>query len=189
MDRHLKIYAKKGYLFAEIEFRYGIRNKVTAVIKEYSMYESEDPETGEITYNTLSPYITDREYVTFRQFKNMEELKQHDIDFAKNELRYNRMDSLSEYTFTYGQEMQQARYFIGHDHMNFKMGVADIQYNFEANTKHLKFLSGQSLRWDFELDGDCLETNLDLLARVPIYDREGNMWEPAYYDIATVDSW
>jgi hypothetical protein len=188
MDRHLKIYAKKGYLFAEIHFRYGIRKKVTAVIKEYSMYESEDPETGEITYNTLSPYITDREYVTFRQFKSMDELKQHDIDFAKNELRYNRMDSVDDYTFTYGQEIQQARYFIGRNHTNYILGVADIQYNFEENTKRLKFLSGQGFGHDFDLEGDCLETNLDLIARLPFYD-QGEPWYLPQYDIATVDSW
>jgi hypothetical protein len=189
MDRYLKIHAKKGYIFAEIHFSYALRKKVTATITQYSMYESEDSETGETTYNTYVFDTSDNPYVSFRQFKTMEELKQHDIDFAKKELRYKDMGNVADYTFTYGDEAQQARYFIGHDHINHKMGVADIQYNFEKNTKHLKFLSGQSLRWDFELDGDCLETNLDLIARVPIYDREGNMWELAYYDIATVDSW
>lgn len=189
MDRHLKIFAKKGYLFAEIRFRYGVRKKVTATLTEHRLlYESEDADTGEITYSTYELSSRELPYVSFRQFRSMEELKQHDIDFAKQELRSNDMGNVADYNFEYGDETQQARYFIGHNHQNYIMGVADVSYNFKENTKRVKFLSGQSLKWDSDIESNCLESNLDLIGRIPLYDQNNNEWDPAFYDIKTVDT-
>ena len=189
MDRHVKIYSKKGYLFAEMHFYYERRNQVTAKTIEYSMYETQDYETGDTVYNTYESGTDIKQYVSFKQFATMKELREHDIDFAKKELRYNKMGNPSEYNFVYGTDTQQRRYFIGRHHTKEIFGVANFLYNFEENTKEMKFMSGKGFGWDFSLTSHCLETNMNVLARLPFSENWEDDWNYSGYDIAMIDSW
>ena len=194
MDRHVKIYSKKGYIVAEISFYYEKANQVTYKITEYSMYESEDYETKETIYNTyvISGYRDDfARYVNFRQFKTMDEMIAHDRDFAKKELSYNRITNIDDYNLVYGPDNQQRRYFAGRQHRNEQLGVFDFTYNFDNNTKEMRFLSAKEFRLDHSITSDCLVTNMAMIAQLMYL---GENWEEdwmryyAGYDVTIMDT-
>lgn len=194
MDRHVKIYSKKGYIVAEIAFYYEKANQVTYKITEYSMYESEDYETKETIYNTYPISHRDdfRRYANFRQFKSMEEMIAHDRDFAKKELSHNRISNIDDYNLIYGSDNQQRRYFVGREYRNEQLGVFDFTYNFDTNTKEMRFLSAKEFRLDHTTTSDCLTTNMAMIGQLMYL---GENWEEdwmryyAGYDVAMMDNW
>lgn len=188
MDRVLKVYCNAGYTFANVEFSYEKRNRALAKYTTYRVsYISEDEETKEKTIHTYEEWTRDM-YPVFRKFNSIQDMKAHDVEIIKQNLGRDMTDPAG-YSFVYETEPVQRRYFIGMDHANEKMGVANISIDIEKNIKELRFFSAKGFKWDFETTSDCLETNMDLLSRIMLWDRWGTQIDVQNYDLHKVDTW
>ncbi len=186
MDRLFKVYSKKGYLFAEVEFSYDKPRQVSAKYALHRMYESEDQDTGEITYNTYEMRSELNPYYNFREFLSIADVKKHDSDYVQQQFGSDMTDPAG-YDFIYEAEAVLRRYIIS-DGRTFT-GVADIRYTFLENKKAIRFLSGKQFIDDMEMDSSSLTTNHDLIQSLPMTDRYGQPW---HFDAAyttKVDSW
>ena len=187
MDRLFKVYCKRGYTLAEVEFSYDKRQQVTVKYKQYSMlYESQDPDTGEITISTYERSSEHDPYHTFREFSTIEDVKAHDIEYAKK--RFGRdMNEPAGYEYIYETEPVLRRYVIS-NHSGC-IGIADIKYNFPDNIKEIRFLSGKQFIDDMVMTESCLKTNYNLIQSLPMTDRWGEPWHYDAESTRKVDSW
>ena len=155
MDRELKV-MKHGQLLARLDFNYESekRGRVKVLINRlldlgddmwssYPLYEAED-------YFWHDGKVPD----TFA------ELKKYDADFLKKQP--GAKDELTgELTYVY--EPEPYRYLLK---QRDTIGIADIEVNFEENTKQLKFSSAQRIRDDFPASTTAFEPNVIFIKRV-----------------------
>ena len=159
MDRKLLIHSKKGYLFAEFNFNYEERNRVTGNYTQYGHYET-DP--GE--YSTY-PIITIDLWPEYKKYRSVDEIKAYDLGVVKDRLG-REMGNMNDYIVSYEAEDHLSRYLI-QNHREV-VGVVNIRSNFLQNMKELEFISTLSVYHDEKIMSDSLEGNFDLIQR--IYD-------------------
>lgn len=163
MDRTLKVYAKSGHLFAVFKFEYDNRNQAGGV---YTMYrrlynddeEDEDKRVFELATLSIYPH--------YRKFDSIEQIKEHDKQFVKQNLGHE-MENPESYNYVYEEQPVLYRCIV-ENHRGF-VGMVNIIFSFINNTKEVKFLSGSEPRFDFDLTSDSLESNLECMMRIPVY--------------------
>ena len=182
MDRSLKVYSKSGHLFAEFEFSYNYNNQATTHYTQYRRLYDEDEEDENKSVYPL--FDTDR-YLQFRKFDTLDQIKQHDRQVVKNELGRDMKDE--EYTYDYGNDPILLRY-VSENHRGCT-GIVDIRFNFNDNLKQLKFYSAQNPRFDVDLESNSLETNMEAMARIPIYRDREEPGQLSLYDLKRLPAW
>lgn len=186
MDRLLKVYGKRGYLFAALEFSYDKRRQVAVKYVQHRMYESEDPDTGEISLHTYEMRSETDRYHNFRELLTIEDAKKHDIDYVKQHFGHDMTDPAG-YDFIYETEPVLRRYIIS-DSRNC-IGVADIRFTFTEDKKEMSYLSATQFIDDMVVAGSSLTTNHDLIQSLPMTDRWGEPWRFDAESTTKVDSW
>jgi len=156
MDRKLIVTSKKGYLQAELIFRYEGRNDARCSVIEYSNYETDD---GYSVF-ALSPMDG---YAQYKKFKSIDEIKAYDIALAKDKVQEVRANP-NDFTYTYDTEDVIYRYFLK-THIDV-IGMAQIRSNFLKNYKELEFFSAKAFVHDETISSNSLEGNYDLVKSI-----------------------
>lgn len=167
MDRTLKIYAKTGHLFAEIEFYYEHPKQAKG---HYTIYRRLYNDDEEDESKSVYPGYEQDLYLVFRKFNSIDEIKKHDIDLVNRELGRDMTDPHG-YDYRYDEDTILHRY-VAENHRG-TIGMVNIYFSFINNTKEVKFLSGINPRYDFDISSDSLESNLECISRIQVFhDRE-----------------
>ncbi len=182
MDRTLKIYTKTEHLFAEFDFHYDHANQAKA---RYTMYRRLYNDDEEDDNKSVYPAYEADLYAQFRQFSSIDEIKAHDVDFVKKELRGD-MNDPRGYTFVYDSSPVLLRY-VAENHQGC-IGMVEIRFSFIDNTKEVKFLSATHPRFDVDISSNSLESNIDCILRIPVYtDRD--IRQLYSYDLKKLGAW
>lgn len=167
MDRTLKVYAKTGHLFAEINFYYDQPRQVTAQCTEYRrLYNDDEEDESKSVYPGYSRDL----YLQYREFSSIDEIKAHDRQLVERELGREMTAPPGDYTYTYPEDIVLHRY-VAQNHLG-AIGIIDIRFSFINNTKELKFISAAHPRFDYELASNSLESNINCIGKIQLYDLE-----------------
>lgn len=183
MDRSLKVYSSTGHLFAEFIFHYNHKNQATG---KYTLYRRLYDDTEEDENKSVYPLYDMDMYLDYKKFDTLDHIKKHDIEVVKkNVARY--MTDPKGYTYTYDENQILLRY-VATNHVGC-IGLIDITFSFINNTKEMKFMSASNPRYDFNLSSSSLETNLDCITQIPIYDDWGGTREISIQDLKKLEPW
>jgi len=172
MDRTLKVYTKTDHLFAEFTFHYDQHRQVNA---HYTLYRRLYNDDEEDESKSVYP-MDDRDiYVDYREFRSIDEIKAFDKELVKKNARHDMTDPAESYRYEYPADPVLLRY-VAANHVKI-FGIIDVRFSFIENTKELKFYSAEEPRFDFDLSGNSLETNISCIAKIPIY------WNREPYEI------
>ncbi|AWI26310.1 hypothetical protein [Flavobacterium pallidum] len=183
MDRTLKVYAKTGHLFAEIEFWYEKHNDARGRYTSFRrLYSDEEEDESKSVY----PMDERDFYLQYRKFNTIDDIKQHDIDVIRKELGRDMTDPRG-YDYVYDADMVLTRYVA--ESQRGCVGMVNIYYSFLDNVKEVKFLSATNPRYDMDISSDSLESHMQCMERIEVYrDRE----EPialVWYDLKKLPVW
>jgi hypothetical protein len=182
MDRTLKVFAKTGHLFAEFTFHYDHVNQATGHYIQYRrLYRDDEEDENKSVYPSMEMDL----YLNFKQFASIEQIKEHDKQVVKKEIGHDMTDARG-YDYVYDETPILSRYVVA-NHIGC-IGMVNILYSFQNNTKELKFLSATHPRYDVDISSNSLETNLSCILRVPVYvDRD--VREISSYDLKRLEPW
>ena len=153
MDRELRV-MEGGYELAELLYNYDHPTSGKVKIKINRIYDLDDDMKS---FYPLYEYET---YFHHSAFKSLDELKSFDKDLLKNESDFAPHISGSlEYLY----EPLVYRYLLTHRNT---VGIAEINTDFNENTKEMKFLSARRQKEDLNLSSDSFETNKSMLKRM-----------------------
>jgi hypothetical protein len=183
MDRTLKVYAKTGHLFAEFEFYYEHHNQAKGRYTPYRRLYNDDEEDEN---KSVYPSYEQEFYPQFRKFSSIDEIKKHDIDIVKKELGRDMTDGRG-YDYVYDIDQVLHRY-VAENHRG-TIGMVNIYFNFIENKKEVKFLSATNPRFDFDISSDSLETNIECIARIPVYQEREEPRDLSPYDCRKLPAW
>jgi hypothetical protein len=167
MDRTLKVYASTGHLFAEFVFHYDHLKQATAHYVEYRrLYRDDEEDEGKSVYRGHEMDL----YLSYKKFASIDEIKAHDREIVKKEMGREMKDP-EGYKYVYDDQPVLLRYVV-ENHIGC-IGMVNVLFSFQNNTKEVKFLSARNPRFDVDISSNSLETNVECISRIPLYaDRE-----------------
>ena len=183
MDRTLKVYAPTGHLFAEFEFNYDSPRQAKARCQEFRRLYNDDEEDES---KSVYPGMESDVWIDFRKFNSIAEIKAYDKEVVRKQLG-REMKNPENYKYEYDEQPVYVRY-IASNHVHL-IGVINILFSFENNTKEVKFLSGFGPRFDVDIASDSLETNLECIKRIPVYKEREDPGEISHYDLKKLPAW
>lgn len=183
MDRSLKVYASTGHLFAEFIFNYDHKNQATA---KYTLFrrlynDSEEDENKSV----YALYDMDLR-LDYKKFDTIEHIKKHDIEIVQKNIGRDMTDPKG-YAYSYNEDPILLRY-VAANHLGC-IGIIDIKFSFINNIKEMKFMSASNPRFDLDVSSNSLETNLDCIAQIPVYNRWGEPGEISTHDLTRLEAW
>ena len=183
MDRTLTIIKPSGHKLAEVTFNYDHPRQCKARHQEYrQLYDDNDPDDES---KSVYPSMDMEHYVTYREFKSIDEIKAYDKDFVKKELERHIGDT-SKCTYVYDPTPVLHRYILA-NHREF-MAMINVMFSFIDNTKEIKLLSGYHPRFDVDVSTNSLETNMAAIVKMPLFiDRDQR--EISSYDLKRLEPW
>lgn len=183
MDRSLKVYTSTGHLFAEFTFNYDHKNQASG---KYTLYRRLYDDNEEDENKSVYPLFDMDLYLNYRKFDSIEHIKKHDIEVVQKSVGRDMTDPKG-YTYVYSPDNVLLRY-VAANHLGC-IGMIDIRFSFINNTKEVKFMSAANPRFDFELSSNSLETNLDCIAQIPMYNKWGEPGEISTHDLTRLEAW
>lgn len=183
MDRTLKVYTKTDHLFAEFVFRYDYGQQAKAHYTQYHrIYNDDEEDENKSVYPGIDMDIS----LNFKQFKSIDEIKAHDLEVVKKELRRDMTDPRG-YTYIYDAQPVLLRYIV-ENHIGC-IGMVNILFSFIDNTKEVKFLSGTNPRFDVDISSNSLESNIDCILRIPVFAERSEPGQISPHDLKKLEPW
>ncbi|HTF03964.1 MAG TPA: hypothetical protein VK826_08060 [Bacteroidia bacterium] len=183
MDRTLKVYTKTQHLFAEFTFYYDHERQATAHYTQYRrLYRDDEEDDAKSVYP-----IDDRDLdLDYKKISSMDQIKAHDIELVKKELGGD-MPNPKDYTFVYEPQPILQRYVV--ENHKGCIGMINAVFDFNGNTKEVKFLSARSPRYDVDISSNSLETNLECILRIPLHRDREQPGQISSHDLKRLDRW
>lgn len=183
MDRTLKVFASTGHLFAEFVFHYDRARQAAVHWTEYRRLYNDDEEDEN---KSVYPGMDMDTHLSFMRFNSLDEIRAYDIDVVKKELGRDMKDPKG-YTYVYEAQPILQRYVV-ENHIGC-IGMVNILYSFTDNTKEVKFLSAANPRFDVDLSSSSLETNIECILRIPVYQERGEPRDISPHDLKKLAPW
>jgi hypothetical protein len=148
------------------------------------LYDDNDPDDEN---KSVYPSMDMEHYVTYKEFKSVDEIKAYDKDFMKREIgRYLNNIDLNKCRFEYATDPVLYRYIMA-NHQGF-MAMINVLFSFVNNTKEIKLLSGYNPRFDVDVSTNSLESNVAAIVKMPLFmDRDQR--EISAYDLKRLEPW
>lgn len=182
MDRILKVYSSSGHLFAEFDFRYD--NKQDAAV-HYTIYRPLRDDFDDGSKSVYPSYDEDVQ-LPFRKFASISEIKTYDKDVVKKEVGHDMKDPKG-YTYVYDEQEVLHRYIV--ENHRGCIGMVNILFSFQNNTKDVKFLSATNPRYDQHISSNSLETNVECITRIQVYQDREEPREISIQDVRKLPAW
>jgi hypothetical protein len=184
MDRTLKVYSKTGHLFAEFIFSYNHPKEASVHYIEYRrLYNDDEEDENKSVYPSME---SDRR-LDFRKFKSIDEIKAYDKEIVKREMSHYMKDPVTSYKFEYDADPVLLRYIVAN--WRDTIGMVNVRFSFINNTKEVKFLSATNPRFDFDITSDSLESNVECIVRIPLYQEREEPREISSHDLKRLEPW